>query len=261
MQMFVHIRRHLSVIALAVAASACGSDSSTGPVIGQPITLGRALAAINSPALAASVGIAGGSGTVAPAIVPSQCLYAAASQSFVCAPVTSAGLTFNQSFTLLNAAGAKQAAFDESTTAAVRANSAVAGTITTGGTTFGVDGQQELTLSGLLSGKHILDGTSTTHITGTLVDLEGQTPVPFTSTIKTTITSLAVPVSTSGTQEWPASGTIVVEASTAVGPVTPATTKITITFSGTSTATVSVVAPGISQTCKVNLASSAPTCG
>jgi len=259
MQMFVRFRRHLSVIALAVVASACGSDSSTGPEIGQPITLGQALATIRSPALAASAGTFGVAGTFAPAIVPSQCAYAAASQSFVCAPVTSAGLTFNQSFTLLDAAGTKQAAFDENTTTAVRANSALAGTLTTGGTTFTVDGQQALTLSGLLSGKHILDGTSTTHVAGTLV--EGETQVPFTTTITTTITSLAVPVATSGTPEWPASGTIVVEASTAVGPVTPASTKVTITFSGSSTAMVSIVGPGFAQTCKVNLASSAPTCG
>ena len=256
--MFVRSRRHLSVIALAVAASACGSDSSTGPVIGQTVTLGQALAAINSPALTASASTFGATGTMAPAIVPSQCTYAAASQSFVCAPVTTSGLTFNQSFTLFNAAGAKQAAFDESSTAAVRANSTLAGTITTGGTTFTVDGQQEITASGLLSGKLTLDGTATTHVTGTL--LEGQTQVPFNTTVKTTITSLAVPAQ-SGTQVWPASGTIVVEAATAVGPVTPATTKVTIVFSGTSTATVTIVGPGFSQTCKVNLSNSTPTCG
>ena len=258
--MFVRIRLHLCVVALAATAIACGSEAPTGPVIGQSVSLGQALAAINTPALSASVGavISGSTGTVAPAIVPTQCAFAAASQSFVCTPRTIAGLTFNQSFALLGATGAKQNAFDQNGTAAVRASSSVAGTITTGGSTFNVDGQQELTLSGLLNGKHLLDGTSTTHVSGTFT--EGQTQVPFTTTITTTLTALAVPVTTSGTQ-WPTSGVMVVEATTAVGPVTPASTKLTVTFTGNGTASVSIVGPGVSKTCTVNLTNSAPMCG
>jgi len=257
--MFVRFRRRLSVIAVAVAASACGSDSSTGPIISRPITLGEALAKIDNPALAAAAGTLGAAGTLTPAIVPSQCAYAAASQSFVCAPITANALTINQSFTLFDAAGTKQPAFDQATTAAVRANSSVAGTITSEGTTLTLDSQQELTLSGLLSGHHTLDGTSTTHLAGTVV--EGTTEVPITTTITTTITKLVLPASTGDADAWPASGTVVVEASTAFGPVTPATTRITVTFNGSSTVTVTILAPGISQTCQVNLASSEPTCG
>jgi hypothetical protein len=261
MQMFVRHRRRLSVIALAVAASACGSDSPTAPVIGKPASLGQALTAINTPALAASVGavVSGSAGTVAPAIVPSQCAYAATSQSFVCAPLKSGGLTFNQSFSLLSATGAKQNAFDQNTTAAVRTNSSVAGTLTTGGSTFNVDGVQEFTLSGLLNGKHLLDGTSTTHAGGTLV--EGETRIPFVTTIATTLTALAVPVTAAGSQLWPTSGVMVVDASTAIGGVSQGSTKLTITFTGSGTATVSIVGPSLSQTCKVTLTSSAPMCG
>ena len=259
--MFVRHRRPLSLIALAVAASACGSDSPTAPVIGKPASLGQALSAINTPALAASVGavVAGSSGTVAPAIVPSQCAYAAASQSFVCAPLKTGGLTFNQSFTLLTATGAKQDTFDQNTTAAVRTNSSVAGTITTGGSTFNVDGAQEFTLSGLLNGKHLLDGTSTTHAGGTLV--EGATQIPFVTTITTTLTALAVPVTGSGSQLWPTSGVMVVDASTSVGGVSQGSTKLTITFTGNGTASVSIAGPGVSQTCKVTLTTSALKCG
>lgn len=254
------VRSYLSVIALAVVAGACGSDSSvTPPLTSQPVTLDQALTELSIPALSAAAESFGGVGAVAPALVPSRCAFEASSQSFVCTPIATNGLTINQSYTLFSASGARQPAFDKATTASVRANTAVAGTVLEGGTALTIDGQQELTLSGLLTGTHTLDGTSTTRITGNVAS--GSTQIPLTSTITTKITSLVLPATSGDGQKWPTSGTIVVESSTALGPAAPAVTRLTLTFSGSSTVTVSIVGPGISQTCKVDLANKAPSCG
>jgi hypothetical protein len=256
--MSFRVRTYLSALALAVVAGACGSDSSVAPT-SQPITLDQALTELSIPALSAAAESFGGVAAVAPALVPSRCAFEASSQSFVCMPLTANGLTITQSYTLFSASGAKQPAFDKATTASVRANTAVAGTVLEGGTSLTIDGQQELTLSGLLTGTHTLDGTSTTHISGTVAS--GSTQLPLTSTITTKITGLVLPATSGDGQKWPSSGTIVIESSTALGPVTPAVTRLTLTFSGTSTVTVTIVGPGISQTCKVDLANKAPTCG
>src|SRR5215208_4649820 len=105
MQMFARVRRQLSAIALAAAASACGSDSSTGPASYPPATLNQALAELSIPALSA-----GGASFLdvdaAPSLDPTKCPYSATVQSFVCTPISESGITVTQSFTLLTSSGA-----------------------------------------------------------------------------------------------------------------------------------------------------------
>ncbi|HEX7826872.1 MAG TPA: hypothetical protein VF477_18360 [Mycobacterium sp.] len=164
-------------------------------------------------------------------------------------------MTTTQSFTLLDGSGAKQSAFDKATTDAVRANTTVAGTLLEGAEQFTIDGQQELTLSGLQTATHTLDGTSTTSITTV-----GSSPVAVT-TVNTTITGLELQQPTAdGTHPWPTAGTVALEISSSSGATVFPALRATLTFNGTSTVNVTVSGAGSAITCKIDLASSAPSC-
>jgi hypothetical protein len=257
--MFIRPRSALATLALTLAtvAAGCGSDSATAPR-SQPVTLDQALAELSLPALSATAEAFGGGAPTLPSLASSGCTYEAASQSYACTPIVASGVTVTQGFTLLDASGGKQAAFDKTTTAAVRANTTIGGTIDDGTTQLTIDGQQELTLSGLLGPTHTLDGTSTVH----LASIEGD--LPFETTVATTITGLVVqPPTQDGTHPWPKGGTITVELSTTIGAGAPDpdVVRVTITFNGTSTVNVTFIGGGISGSCKVDLASQAPSCG
>jgi hypothetical protein len=244
------VRRPLA--ALLIVAAACGSDSSVTPTTDTPrATLDQALTELSHPALSATGGSISGLFPGAPALGIGRCGYVAASQSFVCPPTTTSGITITQSFTLLNATGAAQSVFDAATTAAVKSSTAVAGTVDQDGSTLTVDAREELTLSGLLTGTHTINGTSTAHIFGTLVlDEAADVDIRITASVA----NLVLPTNaTSGTQSWPVSGTIVVESSAAFSDFT-ASTRQSITFNGTSTVTVTITGGGVSQTCQLNLA-------
>jgi hypothetical protein len=251
----LQVRRPHTIFALALAtlAAACGADSSTAPAA--PVTLDQALSELSTPALSAAAASFDAGQPAVPALAASRCAYQASSQSFTCTPVVASGVTVTQSFTLFDGAGAPQSAFDQATTSAVRANTSVAGTFQQGAQQFTVDGQQELTLSGLRDAIHTLDGTSTVHVTavgGTL---------PFETTVTTTITGLKLqPPTADGTHPWPKAGTIVVENSTSIGGASPAVIRATITFNGTSKVSVTLVGPGVSGSCTMDLASQAPSC-
>jgi hypothetical protein len=256
--MLVRFRAGISVVALAIVAGACGGDSSTAPGNTAPVTLDQALSELSIPAVSYASGASYYSGVSLPALVPSRCTYTAASQSFVCTPISANGLTINQSFTLLAASGAKQAAFDAATTAAVRVNTTVAGTLSQSGTVLAIDGRQELTLSGLISGPHTLNGTSTSTLKGDLSS--GTTSYPIDLTVSTTITNLVLPANaSSGGSLWPTSGAIAVETGGTVAGLPSGTTKVTITFSGTSTVNIAITGPGgYSRSCTVDLAKGDP---
>lgn len=258
--MRVRFRPALLAVTFAAVAGGCGSDLSTGPVNTQPATLDQALAELSTPAVAAAGGSLFDSGVDVPALLPAQCPYDATSQSFVCTPVTANGITIGQSFTLLTASNVKQAAFDGTTTAAVRANTTVGGTFTEGGTSLAIDGQQQLTLSGLISGVHTLNGASTMHLSGTVADSTGS--IPLDLTLKTSVTNLVLPANTTpGTQIWPASGTVSAELSGTMAGLSIGTTKVTTIFSGTSTVDFTITGPGGSKSCKVDLSkTTAPSC-
>jgi len=253
--MFVRFRRQLSVLALAAIAGACGSDS-TGPTNYPPATLDQALAELSIPALSA-----GGTSFVeiegVASLDPTSCPYSAAVQSFVCTPISESGITVNQSFTLFNASGGKQGAFDPATTESVRANTTVGGTLVEQGTSLTVNGQQQLTLSGLVSGPHVLDGTSTISLAGTYAD--ATTTYPVNITVTTTIASLVLPPNATA-QAWPTSGTITVDVNGSIGPVSVSQARTTIKFNGTSTVDVTMTGGGLSKSCKVDLAVAEPVC-
>jgi hypothetical protein len=253
--MLHRIRRRHAILALALTtlAAACGSDSSTSPSV-QPVTLDQALAELSTPAVSgATASFVGGPDL--PALAASRCAYQSASQSFACTPIVVSGLTVTQSFTLLDANGTSQPAFDQATTSAVRANTSLAGTIQDGSDQFSIDGEQQLTLSGLRTATHTLDGTSTLHLASIGSDL------PFETTVSMTITGLKLlPPNAEGTHPWPAAGTIVIQNSTSLGGAPAAVVRATFTFSGTSKVGVTITGPGISESCTIDLTSQAPSC-
>jgi hypothetical protein len=245
----------LSALAAIVALAGACSDSSTGPSL-QPADLGQVLAELQPSSLAAlnaQISAAPIAGLSAP--VPSSCSYDAASKSFLCPNVAITGIEVTRSFTLLDASGNPQSQFDQATTAAVRLKTTFAGNVASGGTTIAIDQQQDVTLSGLLTGVHTLDGTSLGHVNGSVAN--GTTTTPFTSTIATTISSLVVPRATTGADRFPASGTIAVNTSTTLGALPAFSQSATITFNGTSKAAVLITANGHTTTCTVDLAAEA----
>lgn len=255
--MFLRVR-HLSALALA-AAIACGGDSATAPTSYLPATLDQALAELSIPALAAGDNSFVDLGAVAPSLNATSCAYSATVQSFVCAPISESGITINQSFTLLNGSGAKQSAFDAATTDAVRANTTVAGTLAEQGTSLNLTGQQQITLSGLVAGPHVLNGTSTITAAGTVV--EGTTTYPVNITVGTTIANLVLPANGAGSSNvWPSSGSVTVDVNGSIGPVSVSQARTVITFSGTSTVNVTMTGGGVTKSCKVDLTKAPPEC-
>jgi hypothetical protein len=248
--------RHIVAALLSlVVASACGSDSSVAPTT-QTGSLTDAVAQLSVPAIGAAAAVSGLPGGALATFDASRCAYSATSQSFTCPTVTTSGLTFKQSFTLLDASGGKQSAYGPTTTSSVHASSSVTGTIMQASTSVTVDAQSELTLSGLLTATHTLDGTATTTLTN-------GTSVPTLGTVTTTtIDKLVLPAGATGAAAWPTSGTITAVTKTIAGGDLPATTLLTakITFTGSSRATVSITTAGITKTCTVDLTSQAPSC-
>ena len=252
--------RHLraaAFVAIATLAGACG-DSSTGPSGVQPADLSQVLTELQPSSLAAlnsQISAAPVAGLSAP--IPSSCTYDATTKSFVCPNVSITGVVITRSFTLLDASGNPQSQFDRTSTAAVRMKTTFAGTITSGNSTMAVDQQQDVTLSGLLTGAHTLNGTSLGHLIGSIGN--GTTTTPVASTISTTISDLVLPQSSTGANRWPRSGTIAATASTTVGALPTATVMTSITFNGTNKAAVTITTAGQTTHCTVDLSGESVT--
>jgi hypothetical protein len=253
--MYFRVRTALSLAALAVGAGACGSDSPTQPATPQ-ITLNQALAELDLPALNAAAATFGDpvSG-LAPTLTTARCPYSATAQKFVCATVTSGTLTIDQSFTLLTAQGTSQAAFDAASTDAVQANTTFSGSDTDANGTYTVDGSQQLTLSGLQTSTHSIDGTGTLNLVGD----NGAGTVGSLS-VTETVTGLKIPAGTTSATAWPTAGTLVLQTSADDGQGSTVDGTVTLTFNGTSTAHVTSVFNGVTQSCDVDLSSPSPIC-
>lgn len=236
--------RLVAVLAL-LAAGAC-SESSTAPARG-PVDLPTALSEMSLTSYLPAGATAGGAIPLS-SVNAAGCAYNGSVQSFVCAPVTTAGLTINSSYTLLSSTGAPLAAFDAATTAAIRSTMTVNGTMGTGTSALQVDERQVMTLSGLLTGQHVLDGTQVAHLTGTVSTQR------FDETITTTIAGL-VPPDRPGAGAYPRAGTITM---TIAGSTiaTPSTSGITLVmkFNGTSKVDVTISGLGTTQHCVIDLA-------
>ena len=244
------LRAFVAPFALPVLASACVPADATAPKV-EP-TLDAALAEIAHPALDWPSRFFSGAGVVAPEILPSRCPFDATSQFFVCSPLAGNGLTLEQRFTLQNASGARQSAFDPATTVGLHLENAVRGT-PADDQTVTIDGQQVLDLTGLGALRHTLNGTSLT-----LTTPQSRSSQPPEER-RTTITDLVLPVVVEGAPTpWPLSGTIDTR-SRAISASGDTTVFIAqMRFDGSSIVTLTITVTGGLQTCRVNIAMLAP---
>ncbi|HEV7993850.1 MAG TPA: hypothetical protein VGP25_18630 [Gemmatimonadaceae bacterium] len=249
--------RLVALSALAASAACSGSDIPAAPPQSRA-DLNLAFVELGSSAIPAATTTIAGVPAVAPSIGDrSACVYTASSQRFICPTRNAGGLTIDGSYALLTAAGSPQSAFDPASTSAVRTDVTVVGTVSDPATRVTIDAKQTLTLSGLLTGIHVLDGTATSKVTGTVV--EGSTSVPITSSTTTTISKLVMPHSSSPGR-WPVSGTITSENSTSLSGLPPVQTRIEITFDGTGRGGMIITVAGVTKRCAVDLATQGPTC-
>ena len=258
------VRLRVAVVALAAIVVACSSDSSVAPSTNQTTTLSQVLSEMTLPAVSGVAStLSSAPVTSAATPVPSTCSYSASSQSFSCPTVTMGGLTITQSYTLLDASGKPQSQFDPNTTAAVRTTMSGAGTLTlTGFNTGGsltIDQQQDMTLSGLLIGTHVLNGTMTMHMSGAMST--GTTTTPVNSTMTMTTTNLVLPTAHTGATAWPTSGTITEDMTTALDAgFLAAPIHMTMTFNGTSKIAVVITIGTSTQRCTMDLANPGLAC-
>jgi hypothetical protein len=253
----ISLLRIASLVTACSFAAAC-SDGS-GP---QDLDLDDVLADVNAGQSFAASGLDVVAGApVAPppaAMHHDACAFNSGSQMFVCPGTTINGITFNRSFQLLDAAGAPQSEYSRATTAAVRTVSDVSGRITSTTnnvtTTIDLTSHDDATLSGLLSGTHVLNGSST----GNAAIAGGG--LNHNVATSTTVTNLQLPRRDSDTR-YPASGTVASQA-VVTAPGFSNTTTATLSFNGSSTATLVVTTLGITRTCQIDLSPghAAPVC-
>ena len=253
-------RLRLQIAALAAVALtvACVTDPLLAPGEGR-LSLEEALAELDVPAIRLAMGAYT---TLGPASAPdpSSCPFQAASESFVCPPITAGGLTLSRSFTLVDAAGAKQAAFDRATTSSFRLTSTVGGTKAENDfTTTTVEGEQEVTVTGLLTDRHTINGSSTTRLARVTDDRPGEQPEMTTLTTK--LKNVVLPLVPAGAPvAWPLSGSMELQYTTFAdyppprpgpGPIVYGTVVV---FTGTSIVEVALTSRGVTRVCRVNMA-------
>jgi len=242
-------RAALAMAACAVVSS-CG-DSTAPP--NNPRTVDELFADLGEiQSVAGSVAL-GFAGAPAPAMGPasrsSECSYSADSQSFVCSPITAHGLTVTRSYQLLDASNAAQSAFNPRTTAAIRTITDVSGTITGGAPAQQVviTAHDDNTISGLLT------GTATVNGSGTSTSALTSGSLAFTTSSTTKTIDLVLP-RRGGAGRYPQSGRIEVTVTSEYQSVAH-TMTMTMTFDGTSVATLVMVSSHGTVTCKIDMAS------
>jgi hypothetical protein len=253
------MRPRLLALAAATLLAGCGADSSVSPNT-TPVTLDQVFKEMSLPAISGATSVAVGLDGPAAALgsaTPTGCSYVGTSQSFVCAPITAGGITITQSYQLLNGSGGTLSLFEPTSLAAVRMQSTISGTQSDVTGTFTINGSQDQTLSGLQTNKHVLNGTTTVNLAGTLG--AGIAAEPFTTTIKTTTTNLVMPAN-SGAHNYPASGSITID-DTSTFPGLPAmSSRIVLTFDGTSKVKITIDGVAISGCSTIDLSSTSPGC-
>ena len=255
---------------MAIALAGCSSSDSTGPSSGNALDLSALISemASGSASVATAAAVGGLPLTATPPLVPSSCQYSAATQGFSCGTFSSDGLTVSATFWVLDAAGHFQSQADASTTDAIRTVTDVKGTVKldqSGGTgSMTLDNHQDMTLSGLLAGTHVLNGTATSHS-----DLTLTAPSPMHAVMDGKSVTVNVTLPKPGAaNRWPMAGTITTDATTATQIASQSVTGTThsvLTFNGSSTVTMTTTfsagSSSFSTTCKIDLAGvSAPVC-
>lgn len=247
---------------LGFALAACGSDSSTAP--SRPPVSTVDVSALVAAASNGTYGSVARSVVLLPAVVTSpintaKCPYSSSDQEFVCAPVTTNGITYKAAFQLLDANGHPLTVADAATLAAVRSITDIDGAsslvLATSGTVSvtTIHSHSDNTLSGLLTAKHVLNGTTTDRDTLSAVATGFTSKVAVTA--MTTVANLDIPT-TAGA--YPATGTITSDATTTMAfnstPPLASHTHAVVAFDGTSVVTITLGIGTATQRCTLDLA-------
>ena len=192
------------------------------------------------------------------------CTFSTTSSRVECPTVTRAGLTFNRSFSFLDAAGAVQQVFDAATTNTVNAKSTVTGTVTHHSTaTSTVNSSSDFTVAGLASGstERKVDGKSA----GSETTTGTRNGVAFTvaRTAGDTTTALVIPIQ-DGRPTYPTAGTVIrsMQATVTKAGSSPSTSsrREVITYDGSATAKVVITHDGVTKNCTKPLPHGRLTC-
>ena len=251
-------RSRLAVLLLTVFVSACGGDAAVAPAPAVKVDLAQVFKELSGSGIQGALAAAGG--VVVPSTAgPSACSYSAATLMFVCPPVTTGGHTITMSYSLMNASGATLSQFDATAIAAVRVHTVVSGTETTAdGSTSVMDAQQDLTLSGLQTSTHVLNGTNTLNLTGTAKSF-GQAGA-FTLRSTMSIVNLVLPASAT-VSSYPTSGTVTMDMVSTFAGAPSLTTLTVMKFNGTSKVTMTITINGTTRpACTVDLATFTTSC-
>lgn len=254
------LARSIGLAAIALAMLAC-SDSPTSPDSATVPDAATLLAEMSSSSIGSAEALAGSSSvnfSVTPTSDPRACTYNESTGFFVCPTVTTGSLTITRMYRFIDAAGHSQPKPDAQTSA-FETKTSVSGTVTTTTTdprastgSYTINSTSDQTLTALRAENHILNGVTTTTITGTLQ--LGTTTLALDEHLTETTSNLVLPNVRKG-QKWPLSGMITVEETTNnVDSSTPDTFTTTIKFDGTSVVTFTFSGPFGSSSCRVDLA-------
>jgi len=196
----------------------------------------------------------------------SGCAFSSTDNRLTCPALTRRGLTINRSFSYLDASGAVQQKFDETTTNTVNAQTAVSGTRVhhDGRDTSTVNSKSDITVAGLASGstQRTINGSA-----GGTESTVGKTKdgVHFTAqrTAGDTVTGVVIPLK-DGRPTFPTAGTIVrsMQATVTLDGQTPTTSsrREVIKFDGSNTAQITVTQDGVTKTGTLSLVDDGLNC-
>jgi hypothetical protein len=254
------VRTHgVIIVASGLVLASCTTDatqptSNVDALLNQMATSGPAI--YTNAALSASVPFAGAA-VALPSPNTTSCSYQIATQEFDCTPVTVSGITVARTYQLLDASGHPLSIADPTSLASIRAVTNVTGTFVPASPgaiqSITVNRHEDMTLGGLRTASHVLNGTMTQTLS-----FGSTTTTPFTSSETSTTSNLVLPSPTAA-QKWPVGGTITTDRTLSSGAVI--TSHEVLTFNGTSVIAFAHTSGGVTVNCTFNMATTAaPVC-
>jgi hypothetical protein len=234
----MRMRVQLSVLLAAVLwgcdSTGLSDDSALASVLGEITRAEARIAAGLFTVPAPEVG-AGGA-------IPVDCPFVAVNASFVCTPSTSPGVSVSRSYQLLDANGSALAKFDRASVASIRVETSITATLLFSTGSLMYESENTLTLSGLPSGTHLINGQATTSSTTTW---SGGSKTRTTTALQT-ITNVEPATHANTMGGFPTGGTVtsVVTGVDSTGIALP-TTSVVTTFNGTNIVAVQVNQSGV----------------
>jgi hypothetical protein len=193
-----------------------------------------------------------------------NCAFSTTTNRVECAMTSHGGLTVTRSYSLLDASGGVQQAFDAALTNTVNVKTSVSGTRTHHqSATSTVNSSSDFTVTGLASGstQRTVDGTAA----GTETTTGTKDGVAFSATriAGDTTSGLVIPIQ-DGHPTYPIAGTVIRAMQATVTPegsaASTSSRREVITYDGSATATVVITQDGVTKNCTKPLPHGRLTC-